>query len=114
MRNYIQSGDTLTVTCPAGGLTSGAGVLVGALFGVAVTNAAENQPVPLVTRGVVELPKLATAVLNQADVVAWDAANKRCDVPGTGKAPIGVAAATAGNGAATVQVRLDGVATATA
>lgn len=114
MRNYIQKGDTLTVVCPAGGVASGAAALLGALFGVAVGGAAEGEPLQLATEGVFELPKLAAAVFAQGGKVSWDAANSRCDAPGTGKAPIGVATDAAGNGTALARVRLDGIATAAA
>jgi len=35
MKNYIQEGRMITVAVPAGGVTSGDGVVIGALFGVA-------------------------------------------------------------------------------
>ena len=35
MKNFIQRGDVITVTAPTGGVTSGQGVLVGNLFGIA-------------------------------------------------------------------------------
>ena len=41
MRNYVQPGNTVTVTAPYSVL-SGAGVLVGSLFGVASTSATGN------------------------------------------------------------------------
>ncbi|KKL79884.1 hypothetical protein LCGC14_2010330, partial [marine sediment metagenome] len=34
-KNFIQPGDTLTVTAPAGGVVSGGAVEIGKLFGVA-------------------------------------------------------------------------------
>ena len=42
---------------------------------------------------------------------AWDTAAAQVVAPATGMVPIGVALAVAGNGATTVRVRLDGVAT---
>lgn len=114
MKNFIQSGDSIAVTAPAGGVASGAGVVVGALFGVAATDTAEGAPVTLVTEGVFTLPKLLTAVLAAGGRVAWDEAHDRCDAPAGGYLPIGVATEAAGNGAATVKVRLDGTGTGTA
>lgn len=64
--------------------------------------------------GVYELPKLASAVIAAGARVAWDDTAKQVVLPGAGKAPIGIAIEAAGNGAATVRVRLDGVATAAA
>lgn len=114
MKNYIQAGKTITATAPAGGITSGTGMLYGSLFGVAATTAAAGAEVEMDTAGVFELPKLSTAVIAAGGKVSWDAANSRCDAPGSGLYPIGVAIAAAGNGATTVKVRLDGIATVAA
>ena len=43
-RNYIQNGHVITVTTPAGGITSGEGLIVGSIFGVAAYTAAEGDP----------------------------------------------------------------------
>jgi predicted RecA/RadA family phage recombinase len=114
MKNFVQPGRTITATAPAGGVSSGDGFLFGALFGVAATDAAAGAPVEAATEGVFTLPKLSTAVIAAGAAVAWDAANGRVDVPGTGRFPIGIATEARGNGTATVPVRLDGVATSAA
>jgi predicted RecA/RadA family phage recombinase len=114
MRNFIQRGDMITVTAPAGGLASGQGVLVGNLFGVAAKAAGEDESVEIATVGVYELPKLASAVIAAGARVAWDDTAKQVVLPGTGMVPIGIATVAAGNGVASIRVRLDGVATQTA
>jgi predicted RecA/RadA family phage recombinase len=114
MKNFIQRGGMITVTAPTGGVISGQGVLVGNLFGVAATAAAEDESVEIATVGVYELPKLASAVITAGARVAWDDTAKQIVLPGTGMVPIGVATVAAGNGATTVRVRLDGVSTAAA
>jgi hypothetical protein len=43
--------------------------------------------------------------------VAWDEAAMQVVLPGTGMVPIGIATVAAGNGVATVRVRLDGIST---
>jgi predicted RecA/RadA family phage recombinase len=111
MKNFIQRGDMITVTAPTGGVTSGQGVLVGNLFGVAATTAAEGESVEAATVGVYELPKLASAVIAAGARVAWDDTAKQVVLPGAGMVPIGIATLAAGNGNATVRVRLDGIAT---
>jgi predicted RecA/RadA family phage recombinase len=111
MKNFIQRGDMITVTAPTGGVTSGQGVVVGNLFGVAATTAAEDENVEIATVGVYELPKLASAVIAAGARVAWNDTAKQVVLPGTGMVPIGIATAAAGNGVTTVRVRLDGVAT---
>jgi len=59
MNNYIQNGDTLTVTAPAT-VASGDFVQVGRIRGVAVTSAASGAQVELKTTGVFRLPKLGS------------------------------------------------------
>src|SRR5579884_2407488 len=114
MKNFIQRGDMITVTAPMGGVTSGQGVLVGNLFGVAATTVAEGESVEIATVGVYELPKLVSAVIAAGARVAWDDTAKQVVLPDTGMVPIGIATVAAGNGVSIVRVRLDGVATAAA
>lgn len=111
MKNFIQRGDMVTITAPTGGVTSGQAVLVGNLFGVGAKTAAEGESVEMATVGVYELPKLASAVIAAGARVAWDDTAKQVVLPGTGMVPIGIATLAAGNGVATVRVRLDGVST---
>jgi predicted RecA/RadA family phage recombinase len=114
MKNYIQEGGMITVAAPAGGVTSGNGVVIGALFGIASKTAAAGETVTLATDGVFDLPKLASAVIAAGDPVAWDDTAKQVNVPDTGLYPIGIAIEAASNGATIVRVRLDGIATAAA
>ena len=95
-------------------MTSGNGVVIGALFGIASKTAAAGETVTLATDGVFDLPKLASAAIAVGDAVAWDDAAKQVNVPATGRYPMGIAIEAAGNGATTVRVRLDGIATAAA
>ena len=114
MKNFVQDGEIIEVIAPTGGVTSGDGVLIGALFGVAAATGAEGAAVNIVTEGVFMLPKLSTAVFAAGGKVSWDDTNSRCDAPGTGLYPVGAATVAAGNGTTTVKVRLDGVSTAAA
>jgi len=114
MKNFIQSGDLIEATAPAGGVTSGDGVMIGNLFGVAGGTAAEGYAFTLATKGVYELPKRSTATFTSGGVVSWDVSLKHCDAPGSGLYPIGAATEAAGNGTTTVKVRLDGVSTTAA
>lgn len=66
MKIYIQDGDMITVTAPVGGVTSGQGLLVGSLFGVVASNAAEGEAVEIATMGVFDLPKDAAMVIDQS------------------------------------------------
>lgn len=114
MKNYVQEGDVVTVAAPTGGISSGDGVLVGALFGVAATTAAAADPVALATVGVFSLPKRLSASFASGAVVAWTVPEAYVDVVAAGRYPIGVATEPAGAGTSAVNVRLNGVATAAA
>ncbi|MBB4287871.1 DUF2190 family protein [Roseospira goensis] len=113
-KTFLQDGDRVTVAAPAGGVSSGDLVIVGAMAGVALTDAKATADVVLQTTGVWTLPKLSTAVIGQGAAVSWDIDPGQVVLPDSGHYPIGTAVQAAGNGAATVAVRLDGVATAAA
>ena len=105
MRNYVQEGDTLTVTAPADVL-SGAGVQVGNLFGVAVSDALSGGDVGIVTEGVLDLPKAAVAI-TQGAYVYWDNTAKVVTTVSSGNLNIGRAALAALIGDATARVIID-------
>lgn len=112
MKNFVQAGDTIVVPAPAA-VASGAGVLVGNIFGVALFAADNGADVPIKTRGVFELPKAGSQAWTVGARVYWDNGNNRCTNVATGNYPIGVATVAVGNGAGetTGTVRLDGIAT---
>ena len=107
MKNFIQKGNTITLTAPAGGVTSGGGVLVGSLFGIAAGDAVENAGVEVQTCGVFELPK-ATGAITQGAKVYWNNTNKNVTTTASGNTLIGAATVAAASGDATVIVRLNG------
>lgn len=74
MKNYIQPGDILDLTVPEGGLASGQGVLVGALFGVATTSGQEGDRVAVSVSGVFELPKVQGSALAEGAKAYWNGA----------------------------------------
>ena len=110
MRNHIQPGNVLTFTAAAP-VKSGDGVTMGALFGVAATDAATGQEFEAAVVGVYRLPKAGDDIAAGARVY-WDASEGEVtttDDTGSNR-PIGAATEAAGPSAATVAVRLDGVA----
>ncbi len=108
MRNFIQPGNVIGVAAPAGGVASGAGVQIGALFGVASTTQAAGEAVEIAVSGVFELPKEATVdTFAVGAELEWDAVAGRVAALDEGRR-IGVAVASAGASAAVVRVRLDG------
>lgn len=107
MKNFVAVGDTVTV--PAAAATeSGAGVLVGALFGVAVNAAALGAPLQLMTTGIFDLPKTSAQAWTIGARVYWDAENSRVTTGASGNTLIGVAAAVAANPSPRGLVRLNG------
>jgi len=111
MKNFVQPGDTITVTAPSGGIDSGVGLQVGKIFGVAAFSADQDDDVEIKTIGVFDLAKANGADFSAGDEVFWDDdTNVVTDAAGTaGYDRIGVALATAGASATTARVRLDGI-----
>lgn len=105
MRNHVQPGNTLTLPAPADVL-SGAGVVVGNIFGVANGDALSGEPVDLDVVGVFNLPKVSALAIAIGDKVYWDNTNKLVNKTSSGNTAIGVATSAAANPSATVDVRL--------
>lgn len=106
MKNFVQKGDTLTLTAP-GALSSGDVVIVGGFIGVANHDAESGADVETDLRGVFTLPKAAIAI-SQGDQLYWSTANGNVNKTASGNTAIGKAAADAASGDATATVRLDG------
>lgn len=109
MKNYVQKGENITITATAAA-TSGQGVLVGNLFGIAAGNAEIGEALDLVTVGVFEMPKVSTDAIAVGDLIYWDAANAlvTADDASGANAEIGLAVTAAANPSGTVNVRLNG------
>jgi predicted RecA/RadA family phage recombinase len=108
MRNYVQMGDLIPVTAPRD-LTSGTGVLVGTLFGVATKATTNGTVVTIQTYGVVDLPKAATITPAEGTALYWDNTNFVVTATASGNTLIGKAVIPlAAAGDATIRVRLNG------
>jgi predicted RecA/RadA family phage recombinase len=108
MKNFVQPGDTLTVTAPYD-VASGAGMLVGLIFVVAAFAALSGAQVEGVTKGVFDLTALSADTATVGAAIYWDNTNKRCTTTSSGNTKIGVATQAKANGDTTVRVRLNGV-----
>ena len=106
MQNYVQPGSNVTMPAPAL-VASGAGVLIGTIFGVANGSAASGTPVVLSVVGVFDLPK-AVGAIGLGAAVYWDDAAKNATVTIAGNTRIGSAVAAALAGDATARIRLPG------
>lgn len=97
--NYVQQGAVVTVVSPSGGVSSGDGVLIGSLFGVATASVAAGADLEIAVEGVFELPCNASDNFTQGAPVYWDATAGECVDTATTDKEIGLALApeTAGH-----------------
>jgi predicted RecA/RadA family phage recombinase len=107
MKNYIQPGETITLTAPYA-VSSGGGALVGSIFGVAVGDVANGAQGEFRTTGVYSLAKETGAAWAVGDLIYWDNTEKRCTKTATSNKLIGVAVAAAASGDGVGRVRLNG------
>ena len=107
-KNFIQRGDVLTIPAPAT-VVSGAPIIAGSIVGVALGDAASGAPVDVAMTGVFRLPKVGTDVLTVGEAVFLDGTGLVTDDADSGaRVLFGHAVEAAGNGVATVAVRLAG------
>lgn len=109
MKTYVQPGNVLALIAPYA-VASGDGLLVGALFGIAVATADNGEPVEACMVGVFDLKKTGSQAWSPGDKVYWDNTAREATKTATGNTLIGVAVAAVGNGAGETvgRVRLNG------
>ena len=105
MKNYLHSGDVLSVPTPAA-VSSGGVVIVGQIKGIAVTDAASGALVAVQTRGVFTLPKEAALAVTLGAAIYWDASPGVATTTASGNTALGYATAAADAAAATVEVKI--------
>lgn len=105
MKNYIQTGDVVAFTAPAGGIASGEGRVFGNLFAVATAAAAEGARFTACLEGVFALPK-ATGAITEGQKVYWDSTAKKVTTTASGNKEIGSAISPAAADATTAEIRL--------
>lgn len=106
MKNYIQEGDTLTLT-PAAAVASGVGYLFGtSLFGVATGDVVISTAGEFQTEGVVEIAKTSALAITAGDRLFWDPAGKVVNKTLAAQQCVGIAVADAANPSATVTMKL--------
>lgn len=112
MKNFVAEGSIVPLTAPAGGVVSGQGYVVGAIFSVASAPAAAGAAFQGKTNGVFDLPKDGSGSINftQGERVFWDNTAKLCKKTAAGYFMVGTAVEVAANAATSVRVKLDGVA----
>jgi len=105
--NYIQPGSVVTVTAPAD-VASGAGVLIGTLFGVATQAAKSGEPLELKTDGVWELAKTSAQAWATVGLAIYATSAGLLTTTATDNVLVGKNIATAANPSPTGTVRLNG------
>lgn len=104
-KNFIQPGDVLTIPAPADVL-SGEVVIAGAFHGVALETALSGAKVDVNLKGVWSIAKVSANAFSVGAAIYYDSAAKLATSTSSGNTLIGYATEAAGNGAATVAVRL--------
>ena len=109
MKNYVQPGNTITLTAPYA-VAAGDGLLVGSIFGVASGTAALGESVETALTGVFDITKIGSQAWTAGARIYWDDTNKRATNVATSNTLIGVATeAVAGGAGDTIgRVRLNG------
>lgn len=107
MKNYVQHGENVDITAPYA-VSSGGGVLVGALFGVAIVDIANGAVGTIATEGVYDLAAATGAGTNAAQGAKayWDNSAKKVTPVDTNNTFIGYFLAAKATGDATARVRL--------
>lgn len=106
MKNFVQEGDTVTLAAPYA-VASGDGLLVGSLFGIAASAAANGANVETATEGVFDITALSTDTATQGTKAYWDNTNKRITTTSTSNSLVGVFIVAKANGDTTGRVRLN-------
>ena len=108
MKSYIQPGNTITLPAPYA-VSSGDGLLVGSIFGIATADAGGGAEVETQLTGVVEITKAGTQAWAVGEKVYWDDTNRNATNVATGNTAIGVAVLAVGGtaGETTGRVRLN-------
>lgn len=107
MKNFVQPGDVVTVAAPYDVL-SGAGCLVGTLFGIAAYAAPSGADVEIRTSGVYVHAKTSAQAWTVGAAIYWDDSAKVFTTTSSGNTLVAKAMAIAANPTATGRVRLNG------
>ena len=112
MKGYVQPGISVTLPAPYP-VSSGNGLQVGALFGIALHDAVQGEETETLMTGVVDLTKAPAQAWAIGDRIYWDNTAKHATTVATDTLLIGVALRVVGNGADDTvgRVRLNGATT---
>lgn len=106
MKNFVQSGSTISLTAPYA-LTAGQGALVGTnIFAIASADAANAAAFEGVVVGVFDITALSTDTASVGALAYWDNTNRRITTTSSGNTKVGVFVAAKTNGQTTARIRL--------
>jgi predicted RecA/RadA family phage recombinase len=105
MDTFVQPGHQVSVPAPAN-VTSGQGVLVGSLFGVAGHDALSGADVELALEGVYRMAKATGAAWTVGARLYWDDTAKNLTTTASTNKLVGVATVAAGSADTTGIIRL--------
>jgi Uncharacterized conserved protein len=107
-RNFVQPGSTMTFAAPYA-VASGAGMLVGAVFAVALNAAAISTPVEGKLDGVWDLPKATgESWVAFTTKLYWDNTNRRLTSTSSGNIYVGIAVQNQASADTSGRARLNG------
>lgn len=106
MKTRVSDDSPLDFTVPSGGCTSGLGLLIGAIFGIAVTTQVVGDTVALHTEGVFDHPSDTGAAWAVGDILYWDNTAKVLTKTSTSNTKVGYAVATKTSSATTGRICL--------
>ena len=103
---YVQPGDVIDYTAGSA-IASGQVVVMGVRVGVALAAIAAGATGPVQVTGVFTIAKLSSDVVAQGALLYWDNGNSRLTTTVGSNVLAGYATAAAGNGVATVNIKLN-------
>lgn len=107
MKNFVQAGKTVTVAAPYA-VSSGMGVQVGALFGVATFDAAQGAPVEIAREGVFDVAAVTADTATQGAKIYWDNTARKLTTTVASNTLVGAVMVAKGGADVTARVLLDG------
>lgn len=107
MKNFVQAGKTVTVIAPYA-VSSGMGVLVGAIFGIATFDAANGAPVEIAREGVFDVAAVTADTATQGAKIYWDNTARKLTTTVGSNTLVGAVTAAKGGSDVTARVLLDG------
>src|SRR5919106_4198993 len=99
MNNYVQKGESLTLTAPSGGVVSGGAYQIGQLLVIAADDADEGDAFVGKTTGVFDVTKAGSQAWTEGELVYFDKENARFTATASGSLLAGVAVKAVGSGA---------------